>query len=150
MAVARLGGDALNEHLGVGRLLRGGMALVAPHSAARSRAARPIPAVIGFALCGLGIANAVPLLFSAAGRLGPPGPSLAATFTLGYSGFIVGPPLIGILSDGIGLPQTLALLVLAALAVTALGGHAAASRPGKPAPGATPPVHASETEARSF
>jgi cyanate permease len=84
-----------------------------------------VPAVVGFALCGLGIANAVPLLFSAAGRRDPPGPSLAATFTVGYTGFIVGPPLIGFLADQIGLPETLSLLVLAALAVTALGGRAA-------------------------
>jgi hypothetical protein len=47
------------------------------------------PAVIGFVLCGLGIANGTPLLFSAAGRIDPPGPSLAAAFTLGYTGFIV-------------------------------------------------------------
>jgi MFS family permease len=84
--------------------------------------------VIGFALCGLGIANAVPLLFSAAGRLEPPGPSLAATFTFGYTGFIVGPPVIGILADQIGLPETLSLLLLAALAVTVLGGRAMASK----------------------
>jgi hypothetical protein len=32
--------------------------------------------------------------FSAAGRLDPPGPSLAATFTIGYTGFITGPPLM--------------------------------------------------------
>ena len=83
-----------------------------------------VPAVIGFALCGLGIANSVPLLFSAAGRLQPPGPSLAAAFTLGYTGFIVGPPAIGIASDHIGLPNTLWLLVLAALTVAALGGRA--------------------------
>ena len=82
------------------------------------------PAVLGFGLCGLGIANAVPLLFSAAGRLDPPGPSLAATFTVGYTGFIVGPPAIGFLADQIGLPETLGLLVLCALAVTALGGRA--------------------------
>ena len=48
-------------------------------------------------------------------------------FTLGYSGFIVGPPLIGLLSDQIGLPTTLSLLVLSALAVTALGRRATAS-----------------------
>ena len=83
-----------------------------------------IPAVVGFVLCGLGIANAVPLLFSAAGRINPPGPSLAAAFTLGYTGFIVGPPIIGVLSDHAGLPQTLALLVLALLTVTVLGGKA--------------------------
>ena len=83
-----------------------------------------IPAVVGFVLCGLGIANAVPLLFSAAGRIDPPGPSLAAAFTLGYTGFIVGPPVIGVLSDQAGLPRTLALLVVALVAVTALGGRA--------------------------
>jgi MFS family permease len=85
--------------------------------------------VIGFAVCGLGIANAVPLLFSAAGRLDPPGPSLAATFTIGYTGFIVGPPLIGLLADREGLPKTLALLVLASLVVAVLGGRAAATKP---------------------
>jgi MFS family permease len=88
-----------------------------------------VPAVIGFAVCGLGIANAVPLLFSAAGRLDPPGPSLAATFTIGYAGFIVGPPLIGLLADREGLPKTLALLVIAAVTVAVLGGRATATKP---------------------
>ena len=126
MAVARLGGDVLNARIGAGRLLRGGMALVAIALGGVLLIGEPVPAVIGFALCGLGIANAVPLLFSAAGRLEPPGPSLAATFTLGYTGFIVGPPVIGILADQIGLPSTLSLLLLAALAVTVLGGRAMA------------------------
>ena len=129
MAVARLGGDVLNERLGAGRLLRGGMALVALALGGVLLIGETVPAVIGFALCGLGIANAVPLLFSAAGRLEPPGPSLAAAFTLGYTGFIVGPPVIGFLADQVGLPQTLSLLVLAALAVAALGGRATAPRP---------------------
>src|SRR5206468_8356134 len=109
MAVARLGGDLLNERLGAGRLLRGGMALVAIALGGVLLISATAPAVIGFAVCGLGIANAVPLLFSAAGRLDPPGPSLAATFTIGYAGFIVGPPLIGLLADREGLPKTLAL-----------------------------------------
>jgi predicted MFS family arabinose efflux permease len=128
MAIARLGGDVLNERLGAGPLLRGGMALVAVALGGVLLIASAVPAVIGFALCGLGIANAVPLLFSAAGRLDPPGPSLAATFTVGYTGFIVGPPVIGFLADQTGLPETLALLVLAALAVAALGGRATHDR----------------------
>ena len=74
MAVARLGGDVLNERLGAGALLRGGMALVAIALGGVLLIGAAVPAVIGFALCGLGIANAVPLLFSAAGRLDPPGP----------------------------------------------------------------------------
>jgi hypothetical protein len=36
----------------------------------------------------------------------------------------VGPPVIGFLTDHIGRPETLALLVAAALAVAALGGRA--------------------------
>jgi len=131
MAAARLGGDALNARLGAGRLLRGGMGLVAIALGGALLIGQTAPAVVGFALCGLGIANGVPLLFSAAGRLEPPNPSLAAAFTLGYTGFIVGPPLIGLLSDALGLPKTLALLVLAALAVAVLGGRVspAASHP---------------------
>jgi fucose permease len=129
MAVARLGGDALNQRLGAGRLVRGGMTLVALALGGVLLVGESVPAVIGFGLCGLGIANAVPLLFSAAGRLEPPNPSLAAAFTLGYTGFIVGPPVIGILADHIGLPKTFSVLVLAALAVATLGGRATASRP---------------------
>ena len=124
MAIARLGGDVLNERLGAGRLVRGGMALVAVALGGVLLIGEAVPAVIGFALCGLGIANAIPLLFSAAGRLEPPSPSLAAAFTLGYTGFIVGPPVIGILADQVGLPETLSLLVLAALAVATLGDRA--------------------------
>lgn len=129
MAVARLGGDLLNERLGAGRLLQAGMALVAIALGGVVLVGETVPAVIGFAFCGLGIANAVPLLFSAAGRLEPSGPSLAAAFTLGYTGFIVGPPAIGILSDQASLPKTLLLLVLAAITVAALGGRATASKP---------------------
>jgi predicted MFS family arabinose efflux permease len=124
MATGRLGGDFINAKLGAGRLVRAGTALVAFALAGALLIGQTGPAVIGFVLCGLGIANGTPLLFSAAGRIDPPGPSLAAAFTLGYTGFIVGPPVIGVLSDQIGLPRTLALLVLSLTAVTVLGGRA--------------------------
>jgi MFS family permease len=124
MAVARLGGDVVNARIGAGRLLRAGTALVAIALGGVLLIGELVPAVIGFALCGLGIANAVPLLFTAAGRVQPPGRSLAAAFTFGYTGFVVGPPVIGFLSDQIGLAPTLALLVLAPVTVTVLGGRA--------------------------
>lgn len=129
MAIARLGGDFLNERIGASRLLHIGAALVAMALGALLLVGQTVPSVVGFALCGLGIANAVPLLFSAAGRINPPGPSLAAAFTLGYTGFIVGPPVIGVVSDQAGLPRTLALLVLALVVVTVFGGRAL-TRPG--------------------
>jgi predicted MFS family arabinose efflux permease len=125
MALARITGDDLNRRLGAGRLLSGGMALVTVALASVLLIGEPVVAVIGFALIGIGIANAVPLLFSAAGRVPPSGPSLAAVFTVGYTGFIVGPPLIGVLADAISLPAALGVLCAAGLAVTLLGGRAA-------------------------
>jgi predicted MFS family arabinose efflux permease len=132
MAAARLGGDRINERLGAGLLLRAGMALVALALGALLLIASAVPAVIGFAFAGLGVANAVPILFSAAGRHEPPGPSLAAVFTVGYTGFIVGPPVVGALADAIGLPETLALLCGLALSVTVLGGRATATPAPRP------------------
>jgi predicted MFS family arabinose efflux permease len=125
MALARITGDEINRRLGAARLLSGGMALVTVALAAVLLIGEPVVAVIGFALVGVGIANAVPLLFSAAGRVPPSGPSLAAVFTVGYTGFIVGPPLIGVLADAVSLPGALATLCAAGLAVTVLGGRAA-------------------------
>jgi predicted MFS family arabinose efflux permease len=124
MALARLGGDAMNARIGAGKLLRVGTALVAIALGGVLIVGEEGPAVLGFAVCGLGIANAVPLLFSASGRIDPPGPSLAAAFTLGYTGFIVGPPVIGFISDQAGLSRTLALLTVALVTVTVLGGRA--------------------------
>ncbi len=51
----------------------------------------------GFALVGLGAANLVPVLFSAAGRqtLMPPALAIAAVTTTGYAGILLGPALIG-------------------------------------------------------
>jgi predicted MFS family arabinose efflux permease len=145
MATARLGGDFVNERIGASVLLRAGTALVAIALGAVLIVGRTVPSVAGFVLCGLGIANAVPLLFSAAGRISPPGPSLAAAFTLGYTGFIVGPPVIGVLSDQAGLPRTLALLVVALVAVTVLGGRALA-RPGAANEAADATVVVAETQ----
>ena len=100
----------------------------------------PAVAVVGFALVGVGIANAVPLLFSAAGRVPPSGPSLAAVFTVGYTGFIVGPPLIGVLADAISLPAALGVLCVSGLAVTLLGSRAAdAEAAGRRAAASRPP-----------
>jgi predicted MFS family arabinose efflux permease len=125
MALARLTGDELARRFGAGRVLSAGMGLVTVALAAVLLIGEPVVAVIGFALIGVGIANAVPLLFSAAGRVPPSGPSLAAVFTVGYTGFIVGPPMIGVLADAASLPTALATLCAAGLAVTLLGGRAA-------------------------
>ena len=138
MALARLAGDDLNRRFGAGRLLCAGAGLVTVALALLLLVGHPVVAVIGFTLVGVGVANGVPLLFSAAGHVPPAGPSLAAVFTVGYMGFIVGPPLIGLLADATSLPFALATLCVAAGAVTLLGGRAA--HPAVPGAAAAAPV----------
>jgi MFS family permease len=73
-------------------------------------------------MVGLGIANVVPILFSAAARVPgvEPGHAIAGVATVGYLGLLAGPPLIGVVADAVGL--RLALGIVGALcAVLALG-----------------------------
>ena len=74
-----------------------------------------------FAIAGLGIGNVAPVLFAGGGRLEPdaPGRGIAAVTTLGYSGFLAGPPLIGIVADITTLRGALFITVAAALIIAA-------------------------------
>jgi MFS family permease len=78
--------------------------------------------VAGFALAGLGLAPVVPLLYSAASRA--PGSTsaaaIAAASSIGYSGMVIGPPLIGAIAEVSSLGAAL-WVVVAAIALLALG-----------------------------
>jgi MFS family permease len=124
MTAGRLGGDALNERLGAVGLLRAGLLLTALSLAALLILAAPLVALVGLAVAGAGVANALPLLFAAAGRVPPHGPSLSAVFTMAYTAFLAGPPIIGFVADRVGLPLTLGLLVVLAVVVALAAGRA--------------------------
>jgi hypothetical protein len=75
-------------------------------------ASEPAPAIGGFALMGLGLSVVFPLALRAAGMQGEgAGPDLAAVSTVGYVGFLAGPPLIGALADASSLRAALSLVV---------------------------------------
>jgi hypothetical protein len=81
----------------------------------------PLLAIAGFIVVGLGISNLVPILFGAAGG---PGPGIAAVTTVGYFGFLIGPPLIGFVSEFSSLSMALSIVALFGL-IMATWGHAA-------------------------
>jgi hypothetical protein len=61
-----------------------------------------------FTLMGIGLTAVFPLALLAAGRdAARTGPELAAVSTLGYTGFLHGPPLIGVLAEASGLAGAL-------------------------------------------
>jgi MFS family permease len=86
--------------------------------------ARPWPLILtGFALVGLGTANVVPILFGVAGRLKGhrAGASLATVATMGYFGFLAGPPTIGFIASWFGLPKAFALVIGAGIVIATMG-----------------------------
>jgi len=69
-------------------------------------------AYLGALLWGLGIAIAFPLAMTAAGETPGRGPAaIAMVSTIAYSGFLVGPPLIGTLAHAFGLDRALWVVV---------------------------------------
>ncbi len=113
MALARFTGDWLRASVGAVRMIRWSAAATAAGLALATLAPSFVLALLGYLLMGLAIGNIAPVLFAKGAEAEPdaPGHGIAAVTTLGYTGFLVGPPLIGFLASATSL--TLALLALA-------------------------------------
>jgi predicted MFS family arabinose efflux permease len=128
MAIGRVVGDAMANAFGPARLLRLGAAASAL-ALAVILGISTVPVIfLALILCGFGIANVVPLLFAAAGRIGGHAAASAMSLVaaLGYAGLLVGPAFIGMLAQATSLRASL-WVVFVAFAVITLG--AAATRP---------------------
>ncbi|WP_026869142.1 MFS transporter [Inquilinus limosus] len=125
MAVMRLAGDGITSRFGGETVVRLGSTLAAAGFLLAILAPWPVAGLIGFALVGVGAANVVPVLFSAAGRVPgmPPGLAISTIATLGYCGILVGPAAIGFVADHLGLPVALGI-VAALLVATAASARA--------------------------
>ncbi|HEY4801152.1 MAG TPA: MFS transporter [Paraburkholderia sp.] len=125
MAACRVVGDAFVRRLGAVRVVALGGLLSAAGLAAVLAAPALATAVVGFICVGIGLANVVPVIFSAAGRTtDPPVTGVSMAATAGYAGFLVGPPIIGFGAGLVGLQLALGVLVLATLAVCFAGSRA--------------------------
>ncbi|MGF6260727.1 MFS family permease [Paraburkholderia youngii] len=125
MAACRIAGDASVRRFGSSKVVALGGLIAFAGLALVLSLPSVLTACVGFAMVGIGLANIVPVIFSAAGRSSATpaiGVSMAATF--GYAGFLVGPPLIGFGAGVLGLRAALGVLVMATLIVSLLGGKA--------------------------
>jgi MFS family permease len=75
-------------------------------------------------MIGLGVSSVVPLAYSLAGKSKTmqPGLALAAVSSIGFLGFLIGPPIIGFIAELLSLRWSLILVALLGLGTTVLAG----------------------------
>jgi predicted MFS family arabinose efflux permease len=114
MAAGRFGGDWVRARLASVPLLQLSGALGAAGMALALAVSDPRVALIGFGLVGLGLANVVPVLFSAAGKVPgvTPAHGIAAVSAISFLGMMLGPPLIGVIAEARSLRLGLCVVVV--------------------------------------
>ena len=125
MVTMRLIGDHVTKHFGAANTVRICGLAVLSGSLLALTAGHVWMALAGFAIMGVGYAIVMPLVFSRAAndRNTSAGAALAGVATFGYGGLLLGPPLIGFLSELLTLRAAFATLAVLALVII-LGSHA--------------------------
>lgn len=129
MAVMRFLGDGLRARFGAVRTLRASTLVAMAGLGLAALAPAPVAAIAGFGLAGVGIANIVPIAFSAAGNVPglAQGVGLSVVTTMGYSGILLAPGIIGFLAERTSFAVIyagLSLLLLVPLLLSRLAGTA--------------------------
>jgi MFS family permease len=127
MAVMRFAGDSVRNRFGAVRTLRVSGLLGAAGMMGGALAPYDWVAIASFFFAGLGVANMVPILFSAAGnhpRL-PSASAISIVTMVGYCGILVAPSTIGFLAEHVGFRPTYAGLSLLLMVVALMAARAA-------------------------
>jgi predicted MFS family arabinose efflux permease len=131
MVASRLSGDRLNTRVGPVVLVRSGGLVAAAGLTFALISGSTIAGLLGFAAMGAGLGVVVPVLFRAAGSRPEvaAGVGVAAVSTVGWLGFLAGPPAIGLVAGAVGLRGALWIVVVAGLALAALAPCVRSARP---------------------
>ena len=129
MAIMRFAGDGVRNRFGAVRTLRWSGLIAAAGMLGGALAPTDLIAVACFAFSGLGVANMVPIMFSAAGNHPglAPGAGIAAVTMFGYSGILVAPSSIGFVAEHVGFRWTYGTLALLLIFVALMAGRTAAA-----------------------
>jgi MFS family permease len=130
MALGRFSGDRIVARFGGGAVVCGGGALAGLGLGATLLIGRPEVAIVGFGLIGAGLSCIFPVALSVAARTPgmAAGTAIAGVCTIGYLGFLIGPPAIGGLAELTSLPVALGAVVLLFVLIVVLGNRASERR----------------------
>ena len=122
MLIARFSGDALVTRLGSKMMVRLGGAVASLGLCAGLVFNTVWAVIVGFGAVGLGLSVVAPLVFGLAGNHPtiPRGQAVAAVATMGYSGFLAGPPVLGFIAEGSSLRVALFVIALLSAAIVIL------------------------------
>jgi MFS family permease len=120
MATGRFLGDGLVRRLGVVKMLQLSGSLIAGGLLISILFPFLVPATIGFLLVGFGVSSVVPIVYGLAGKSTTMSTSvaLAAVSTIGFLGFLLGPPVIGFIAEAFSLRVSFG--VVAALGIVSV------------------------------
>ncbi|MBN9275052.1 MAG: MFS transporter, partial [Mesorhizobium sp.] len=101
MAIMRFFGDGVRNRFGAVSTLRCSALIAAIGMLVAGLSPSPYLAIAAFAFCGFGIANMVPIIFSAGGNQEgmSSGTGMSVVTTMGYSGILVAPSAIGFVAE---------------------------------------------------
>ncbi|HEX5669263.1 MAG TPA: MFS transporter [Chitinophagaceae bacterium] len=130
MAVGRFTGDRLISALRYKKVLILDGILIASGMALALASMIPTLVIIGFAMVGFGVSTIIPISYTMAGKSETLKPSvaLAAVSTIGFTGFLIGPPIIGFVAHEIGLRSALVIVALLGVCVFLLSKRAVKER----------------------
>ena len=135
MALSRFSGTTLIERLGRARAIRTAGAVVLVGVVATLAMPGVYGAMAGVVFWGAGVALVFPAAMSAGGETpGRAADGIAAVSTIGYGGFLVGPPLIGLIAHEIGLGRALWILPVLCVGILLLAPVVAPPRDAAPRP----------------
>lgn len=79
-------------------------------------------AIAGFVLVGFGVSSIIPLVYSEAGKSSsvPAGMALTAVSSIGFLGFLLGPPVIGVIAGASSLRVSFAFIALMGILITVI------------------------------
>jgi len=122
MAGGRFMADYFINRVGAQRMLRNSGIIILIGLAMSVAFPNIITSVIGFMMVGIGVSSVVPITYSMAGKSTTmiSSAALASVSSIGFLGFLIGPPLIGFISESFGLRVAFGLVALLGLGTTLL------------------------------